>query len=79
MTLVNLDAGAGQSVREVIDAVHRISGRGFKVEETPRRAGDPAVLVADVRRAKALLGWSAGHSALDTIVRDAWAFAEAKL
>lgn len=79
VTPVNLGTGAGQSVREVIDAVRRISGRDFAVEETPRRAGDPAVLVADVARAKALLGWTATHSDLDTIVRDAWAYAEANL
>ncbi|KIN75506.1 UDP-glucose 4-epimerase GalE [Sulfitobacter guttiformis] len=74
---VNLGTGQGQSVRQVIDAVRRVSGRDFIVEETPRRAGDPATLVADVRRAADLLGWAAVHSDLDTIARDAWAYAQA--
>jgi UDP-glucose 4-epimerase len=77
VTPVNLGTGARQSVREVIDAVRRISGREFADKETPRHAGDPAVLVADVTRAKAMLGWTAAHSDLDTIVRDAWAYSEA--
>lgn len=75
VTCINLGTGAGQSVREVIDAVRRISGVDFTVTEAPRRAGDPAVLVADARRAQELLGWRAVHSDLDTIVRAAWAYA----
>ena len=75
VTPINLGTGAGQSVRQVVDAVRRISGRDFPVVEQPRRAGDPATLVADVARAKAVLGWQAQHSTLETIVRDAWNFA----
>lgn len=73
---INLGTGSGQSVREVIDAVKRISQRDFTVVEDARRAGDPARLVADARRAHQVLGWRAQHSDLETIVRDAWAFAE---
>lgn len=76
VTPVNLGTGAGQSVRQVIEAVKRISGQDFAVNEDTRRAGDPARLIADVNRAHSLLGWRAVHSDLDTIVRDAWAFAE---
>ena len=76
---INLGTGVGQSVRQVVDAVKRISGRDFQVVENARRSGDPAVLVADVRRADDVLGWQAQHSSLDTIVRDAWAFAERSL
>lgn len=73
---INLGTGAGQSVREVIEAVKRISGRDFAVVEDSRRPGDPATLVADVARAHEVLGWRAQHSDLDTIVRDAWNFAD---
>lgn len=76
VSAINLGTGAGQSVRQVVDAVKRISGCDFAVVEDVRRAGDPAILVADVARAHAVLGWRAVHSDLDTIVRDAWAFAE---
>ncbi|MFD0859917.1 UDP-glucose 4-epimerase GalE [Roseovarius aquimarinus] len=73
---INLGTGAGQSVREVIDAVRRITGREFAVSEDPRRPGDPARLIADATRAGEVLGWRPRHSDLETIVRDAWAFAE---
>jgi len=76
VTPINLGTGAGQSVRQVVEAVKRISGRDFAVVEQLRRAGDPATLVADVARAKAMLGWQAQHSTLETIVRDAWNFAQ---
>ena len=75
---INLGTGAGHSVREVIAAVQRISGRNFAVMEEARRPGDPDRLVADVARARDLLGWHAVHSHLDTIVRDAWGYAQAR-
>ncbi len=71
---VNLGTGAGHSVREVIDAAERITGRRIARREMPRRAGDPPVLVADVARAKELLGWSARLSDLDSILATAWAW-----
>lgn len=73
---INLGTGAGQSVRQVVEAVKAISGFDFTVVEDVRRAGDPATLVADVRRARDVLGWRAVHSDLATIVRDAWGFAQ---
>lgn len=76
---INLGTGKGQSVRQIIDAVRRVSGREFVVQEDVRRAGDPAVLVADNHRAGEVLGWQAHHSDLDTIIRDAWAYAQANL
>jgi UDP-glucose 4-epimerase len=76
---INLGTGQGASVRQVIDTVKSVSGKAFAVEEGPRRAGDPAVLVADASRAKSVLGWEARHSDLETIIRDAWAYAEAHL
>jgi UDP-arabinose 4-epimerase len=71
---VNLGTGEGHSVRAVIDAAERVTGRRIARREMPRRAGDPPVLVADVARAKALLGWSARMSDLDTILATAWAW-----
>ncbi|WP_424926663.1 UDP-glucose 4-epimerase GalE [Amaricoccus tamworthensis] len=71
----NLGTGTGHSVREVIDMVRRISGRDFAVLEEGRRAGDPAILVADASGANRDLGWKAKHSGIDQIVRDAWNYA----
>jgi UDP-glucose 4-epimerase len=68
----NLGNGAGFSVQEVIDTVARVTGTGVPAEEAPRRTGDPARLVADASRAKAILGWMPKSPGIDTIVRDAW-------
>lgn len=70
--IFNLGNGAGFSVREVIEAARRITGRDIQVRLAPRRAGDPARLVADAGRARDLLGWQPRHSALERIIADAW-------
>jgi len=70
----NLGTGLGRSVREVIEAARRISGREIRATEGPRRPGDPDALVADPRRARSVLGWTPVRSDLETILRDAWAF-----
>ena len=75
---INLGTGKGHSVRDVVDTVKRVSGRDFLVEECPRRAGDPAKLVADARRAQDVLNWQAERSDLETIVEDAWRFFSAR-
>jgi UDP-glucose-4-epimerase GalE len=69
---LNLGTGTGESVRAVIDAVERITGRTIPRREAPRRAGDPPALVADAARAKEVLGWAARISDLDTIIATAW-------
>ena len=69
----NLGSGGGYSVREVLDAVRRITGHPVPVVDGPRRAGDPAILVAANDRARAELGWSPTRG-LDEIVADAWEF-----
>lgn len=70
--IVNLGSGVGYSNRQVLDAVRRVTEVDFDVRVAPRRAGDPAAAVADIARARALLGWLPEHSALESIVADAW-------
>ncbi|HYU13201.1 MAG TPA: UDP-glucose 4-epimerase GalE [Stellaceae bacterium] len=73
---LNLGAGEGCSVRQVIAAVERIAGRPVPSRETARRPGDPPELVADPALARTRLGWQARHSDLDTIIRTALAWEE---
>jgi UDP-arabinose 4-epimerase len=73
-TALNLGTGRGHSVREVIAAVERLSGRPVPAREAPRRPGDPPVLVADAARAGEVLGWHPRLSDLETIVATAWAW-----
>lgn len=68
----NLGNGGGYSVQQVIDAARRVSGRPITVAEGPRRAGDPARLVADSRLAQRQLQWRPRHADLDTIIQHAW-------
>ncbi len=67
----NLGSGNGYSVLEVINKAKKITGVDFKAEFGERRAGDPAILVADSKKAKDILGWQA-ELPLDTIVKTAW-------
>lgn len=68
----NLGNGNGFSVQEVIDAAKRITGRSFTVIDAPRRAGDPAVLVADATLAKRELDWQPKYADLEAIIEHAW-------
>jgi UDP-arabinose 4-epimerase len=70
----NLGTGAGVSVREILDAIRRGTGREVPHVVGPRRAGDPPALVADPSRARAELGWAPQLSDIDTIVATAWAW-----
>ncbi len=72
--IYNLGSGHGFSVREVIDSVHRVTGKPIEVEELPRRPGDPAVLVATSERITAELGWKPDYPNLDDIIASAWAW-----
>ena len=69
---VNLGTGTGHSVRDVVDAARRVTGKTIPVREQPRRPGDPPVLVAAVQRAAELLRWRATHSSLEEILTSAW-------
>ena len=71
--VVNLGSGTGFSVREVLETVGDVVGRPVPIIESPRRAGDPPVLIASNERAAALLGWSPERD-LHAMVADAWRF-----
>lgn len=73
----NLGNGSGFSVREVIETVRKVTGREIPETLAPRRAGDPAVLVASARTARERLDWVPTRSDLTRIVTDAWNFARA--
>jgi UDP-glucose 4-epimerase len=68
----NLGNGSGYSVREVIKAAEKVTGKNVTVSEAERREGDPPVLVADASSAKKILGWEPNHANLETIVGSAW-------
>lgn len=70
----NLGNGRGMSVRQVIDAVERVTGRPVPHRVTPRRPGDPAILVATSEKASKELGWKPQHASLDQIVETAWRY-----
>ena len=70
----NLGTGRPHSVRDVIDAVERVTGRKVPWTLAPRRAGDPAVLCAAAGKAYAALGWTPRLPDLDAIVGTAWAW-----
>ena len=70
----NLGNGAGYSINEVIEAARRVTGREIAVTDGPRRAGDPARLVANPALARATLGWTPRFADLDTIIAHAWAW-----
>lgn len=71
----NLGNGSGFSVREVIETVRTVTGHPVPEVAAPRRAGDPAVLVASAATARERLGWTPSRADLAGIVADAWAFA----
>ncbi|MDT8451214.1 MAG: UDP-glucose 4-epimerase GalE [Gammaproteobacteria bacterium] len=68
----NLGNGKGFSVQQVVDTVKRVANKEFKVIHAERRAGDPAVLVADSTLAKQALGWTPRFDRLETIIEAAW-------
>jgi UDP-glucose 4-epimerase len=68
----NLGSGNGFSVLEVIAAAEAVTGREIRFSAEPRRAGDPAVLVASSGKARNLLGWRPVHDTLQAIISTAW-------
>jgi UDP-glucose 4-epimerase len=70
--IFNLGNGQGFSVREVIESARRVTGHPIPAELHPRRAGDPAALVAGSEKAIRELGWRPHYTQLDDIIRTAW-------
>lgn len=70
-TVLNCGYGHGFSVREVLQMVGKVSGKKLHIEEQPRRAGDPPMLIARAERIRDVLGWTPQHDDLETIVKTA--------
>jgi len=75
--IYNLGTGRGFTVREVIETVRKVTGHAIPAREEPRRAGDPAVLVASSDKIKRELNWQPRYPNLEDIVRSAWAWFQA--
>lgn len=73
-TVLNCGYGHGYSVRQVLDAVERVSDKSLDIRKEPRRAGDPPELVADATRIRTTLNWSPRYNDLDFIVKTALAW-----
>ena len=71
-TTMNCGYGHGFSVRDVVDVARKVTGINFAVEETDRRAGDPAQLVADNTKLRLVTGWEPQYDNLDFIINTAW-------
>jgi len=67
-----LVTGVGVSVKEIIDAAEKISGKKVPINLGERRVGDPAELIADTTKAKKILGWTAQHKNAEKMVSSAW-------
>jgi UDP-glucose 4-epimerase len=70
--LYNLGSGGGASVREVIAACRKITGKKINSVEKPRRPGDPPRLIASSEKIKRELGWQPQFQSLDAIIESAW-------
>jgi UDP-glucose-4-epimerase GalE len=70
----NVGIGRGYSVRQVLESVQRVSGKTFRIDEGPRRAGDAVALYNDPSKITRELGWTAKVDDLDEIVASAWAW-----
>lgn len=70
----NLGTGGGTSVREIIAACEKITGKKIPVIEQPRRAGDPARLIAGSAKIKAELGWEPKFQDIEKIIESAWSW-----
>jgi UDP-glucose 4-epimerase len=69
---LNLGTGTGHSVRQVVEAARRVTGRPIATADRPRRPGDPPELVAAAQRAGTVLGWRPGRSGIEEILESAW-------
>ncbi|MDI9242752.1 UDP-glucose 4-epimerase GalE [Fusibacillus kribbianus] len=70
--IFNLGNGVGFTVREVVETARKVTGDPIKAVISPRRAGDPARLIASSEKAKRVLGWKPEHADLEEIIATAW-------
>lgn len=70
--IYNLGNGTGFSVREVVEGVRRVTGHAIPVKESPRRPGDPAILIASSQKIRRELHWDPKYPELDAILKSAW-------
>ena len=70
--IFNLGNGIGFTVKEVIDTARKVTGHPIPATVTPRRAGDPAQLIASSDKARSVLGWNPQHADLEEIISSAW-------
>ena len=68
----DLGAGRGVSVRQMVEAVRSVTGRAVPTVDEPRRAGDPAVLIASSEAARGVLGWAPQFEDVRVILETAW-------
>ncbi len=74
---INLGNGNGYSVKEVVEAARKITGKNIEARIAPRRAGDPSKLVADATKAREVLGWNPQFPEIEKIIESAWKWHEA--
>ena len=72
----NIGTGTGFSVKEIIDVARKVTGHAIPAVETPRRAGDPARLVASSQKIQQELGWRPEYSSIENILKTAWGWHE---
>jgi UDP-glucose 4-epimerase len=70
----NLGTGGGTSVREIIAACEKVTGKKIPCVETPRRPGDPPLLIAASDKIKSELGWNPQYQSIEKIIESAWAW-----
>ncbi|MGE5392309.1 MAG: GDP-mannose 4,6-dehydratase, partial [Candidatus Saccharibacteria bacterium] len=72
LSVYNVGTGHGYSVSEIVNTVMEVTGKMVTIEKSPRRAGDPPILVADNTKIVSELGFAPQHSDLRTIIASAW-------
>ena len=70
--ICNLGSGEGFSVRQIVDLARKVTAHPIPAREMPRRAGDPAVLIASSDKIRRLLGWNPRYSDVEAIIASAW-------